>query len=189
MTAIQGGGNASARSGSREARPGAEPWPSLAWQAPRRSAERRAPSVFPPMQEAIRRGRPCLASTASTMRAFRRSASLFGEGFVGMAWQNSGAWASREWNFIAARQDGGEARRTRRIRACPLPLRERASPEVQQARLGEGLRPRPLTRVWLLERGAALSRKGRGHAPPRFAGRDKLNQTAPPPASSRPRPL
>ena len=46
MTAIQGGGNASARSGSREARPGAEPWPSLAWQAPRRSAERRAPSVF-----------------------------------------------------------------------------------------------------------------------------------------------
>ena len=45
MTAIQGGGNASARSGSREARPGAEPWPSLAWQAPRWSAERRAVSA------------------------------------------------------------------------------------------------------------------------------------------------
>ena len=73
--------------------------------------------------------------------------------------QNSGAGAPRERDSI--------------LRTCtlpthalsgPLPLRERASPEVQHALWGEGSRPPPLTRLWSMRGRAALSRKGRGQA-------------------------
>jgi hypothetical protein len=82
VTAIQGGGNTFARSGSREARPGAEPWPSLAWQAPRWSAERRAPSVFPLRGREFGGGGRASQARLHGLCAYRRSASLdfFGAG-------------------------------------------------------------------------------------------------------------
>jgi hypothetical protein len=131
VTAIQGGGNASARSGSREARPGAEPWPSLAWQAPRRSAERRAVS-----------GEAAAASddAANGWCACRRSASLLCSGGIGldlgMAWQNSGADASRERDRRAnprcscGKPAGGRDKRGARYRAlapCGRGLRRRCN--------------------------------------------------------------
>src|SRR5947207_1236071 len=49
--------------------------------------------------------------------------------------------------------------------AVPSPpcLRERASHEIQQSRLGKGAAASPLTHSFPLKRRAALSRTGRGH--------------------------
>jgi hypothetical protein len=42
---------------------------------------------------------------------------------------------------------------------CPLPLRERAAPSVQQGRVGEGCMPHPSPGQRVLKFRAALSRK------------------------------